>query len=131
MVVACLFPDFIGRNKSFSTMKRPKNPTGTTERKRGRPSPRTRHRKEDKDFERTIPARRTPESEKQHDRVVNEDEQLKVVNQREDNAQASTQASNETNPANEKSRADGSNENEHPEAADDNNEVHPRPPKAN
>ena len=69
-------------------MNRPKNPTRTEEKKRTKPSLRTRRREEREEFERTIPGRRTPETEKQHDRVVNEDEQLKVVNQREDNAQS-------------------------------------------
>jgi hypothetical protein len=107
-------------------MNRPKNPTETTQRKRTKPTPGTRHREEHVEFERSIPGRKTPESEKQHDRVVNEDEQLKVVNQREDNAQ-----SRDTTSENATSRADGSNENERLEAADDNNEVHPRSPKVN
>ena len=68
-------------------MSRPKNPTGASTRQTAKPSPKTRHREEHEEFERTIPGRRTPLAEKKHGRVVNEDEQLKVVNQREDNAQ--------------------------------------------
>ena len=45
-------------------MSRPKNPTGTSDRKRNRPVPKTRHREEHEEFERTIPGRRTPEIEK-------------------------------------------------------------------
>ena len=107
-------------------MSRPKNPTGTEGRKRTKPSLRTRRREEREEFERTIPGRRPPEIEKKHDRVVNEDEQLKVVNQSEDNAQ-----SRNVTRENEESPADGSKENERLEAPDDNNEVHPRAPKAN
>ena len=107
-------------------MNRPKNPTAPSERKRSRPSPRTRHIEEHEEFERSIPGRRTPEIELQQDRAVNEDEQLKVVNQREDNAQSRKETSE-----NEEGRADGSKENERIEAGDDNNEVHPRSPKVN
>jgi hypothetical protein len=107
-------------------MSRPKNPTGTAERKRKRPMPKARHREENEEFERTIPGRRPPEIEKKHDRVVNEEEQLKVVNQSEDNAQ-----SRKVTLENEESPANGSKENERLEAADDNNEVHPRSPKVN
>lgn len=107
-------------------MNRPKNPGGTAERKRTRPSPRTRHSEEHEEFQRSTPGRRTPETGKKHDRVVNEDEQLKVVNQREDNAQSQKETSE-----NAESRADGSKENERLEAADDNNEVNPRSPKVN
>jgi hypothetical protein len=109
-----------------TTMNRPKNPAGTAERRRKRPSPRTRHSEEHEEFERSIPGRRTPEIEKQRDRVVNEDEQLKVVNQREDNAQSRKETSE-----NSEGRADGSKENERLEAADDNSEVNPRSPKVN
>jgi hypothetical protein len=109
-----------------TAMRRPKNPTGTAERKRNRPTPRTRHSEEHEEFERTIPGRRAPEIEKKHDRVVNEDEQLKVVNQSEDNAQSPKVTSE-----NEESPVDGSKENERLEAADDNNEVNPRSPKVN
>ena len=107
-------------------MNRPKNPTGTKERKKTKPSLKTVRREEREEFERTIPGRRGPEIEKKHDRVVNEEEQLKVVNQSEDNAQSPNVTSE-----NEESRADGSKENERLEAADDNNEVNPRSPKVN
>ena len=107
-------------------MNRPKNPTGAEERKRTKPSLRSRRREEREEIERTIPGRRGPEIEKKHDRVVNEDEQLKVVNQSEDNAQSRNATSE-----NEESPADGSKENERLEAADDNNEVNPRSPKVN
>ena len=107
-------------------MSRPKNPTGASTRQAAKPSPKTRHREEHEEFERTIPGRRTPLAEKKHDRVVNEDEQLKVVNHREDNAQTPKVDSDK-----EEGRADGSNENERLEAADDNNEVNPRSPKVN
>ena len=107
-------------------MNRPKNPTGTKERKRTKTSLRTRHLEEREEFERTIPGRKTPEIEKKHDRVVNEDEQLKVVNQSEDNAQSRKVTSD-----NKEGPADGSKENERLEAADDHNEVNPRSPKVN
>jgi hypothetical protein len=107
-------------------MSRPQNPTGTSEKKRNRPGPKTRHRDEPEESERTIPGRKAPEIEKKHDRVINEDEQLKVVNQSEDNAQSRNVTSE-----NEKGPADGSKENENLEAPDDNNEVNPRAPKAN
>jgi hypothetical protein len=107
-------------------MSRPKNPTGIKERKRTKPSLRTRQREEREEFERTIPGRRGPEIEKKHDQVVNEEEQMKVVNQREDNAQSRKAPSED-----EESRADGSKENERLEAADDNSEVNPRSRKVN
>ena len=88
-------------------MNRPKNPTGAKERKRTKPSSKTRRREEREEFERTIPGREAPEIEKKHDRVVNEDEQLKVVNQNEDNAQ-----SRKVPSENEEGPADGSKENE-------------------
>ena len=107
-------------------MNRPKNPTGTKERKRTKPSLKSRRREEREEFERTIPGRSAPDIEKKHDRVVNEEEQLKVVNQSEDNAQ-----SRNVTQENEEGPADGSKENERLEAADDNNEVNPRSPKVN
>jgi len=106
-------------------MNRPKNPTGSVDRNRTRPSPKSRQRKENEELEKSIPVRKNPESEKR-DRVVNEDEQLKVVNQREDNAQSRKPVSE-----NEGALPDESNENERLEAADDNNEINPRSPKVN
>ena len=106
-------------------MNRPKNPIGTVERNRTKPAPKSRPRTEKEELERSTPVRRNPESEKR-DRVVNEDEQLKVVNQSEDNAQSRKPTSE-----NEESRADGSKENERIEGADDNSEVNPRSPKVN
>ena len=125
--MACYFQSLNVKNLILitTTMNRPKNPTGIKERKRTKTSLRTRRREEQEEFERTIPGSSAPETEKQHDRAVNEDEQLKVVNQREDNAQSRKA------PSENEENADGSKENERLEAADDNNEVNPRSPKVN
>ena len=106
-------------------MNRPKNPT-EKKRKRNKPSPTKRENHEE--FQRTIPGRRTPAVEKGRERIVNEDEQLKAVNYREDNAQSPAQnlADQENLPA-----SPEQNESERTEAPNDNNEVHPRPPKVN
>ena len=125
--MACYFESLVkGYNDlKHNIMNRPKNPTGTVDRNRTKPAPKSRPRKENEELKRSTPVRRNPESEKR-DRVVNEDEQLKVVNQREDNAQSRKPVSE-----NEGALPDGSNENERLEAADDNNEVNPRSPKVN
>ncbi len=47
------------------------------------------------DSQRTIPGKRTPEYERLNNRVVNEDEQQKAVNNSEDNAQSSESPRNE------------------------------------
>jgi hypothetical protein len=113
-------------------MSRPKNPTEKVARKRNRPSPRTRQREDHDDYTRTIPGRRTPENERRSERVVNEDEQLKVVNEREDNAQSRDNATaSGQRSETETNRTDQPHENERVEAGDDNNEVHPREPKVN
>jgi hypothetical protein len=106
-------------------MNRPKNPTEKRERKRNKPSSTTREHHEE--FQRTSPGRRTPGVEKGRERIVNEDEQLKDVNYREDNAQSPAQNLSDQNPP----AAPQENENERTEAPNDNNEVHPRPPKVN
>ena len=113
-------------------MSRPKNPTEKVARKRKRPAPRTRQREDHDDYIRSVPGRKIPENERQRERVVNEDEQLKVVNEGEDNAQSreNAPAPNQA-PESESIRTDGPHENERIEAADDNNEVHPREPKVN
>jgi len=108
-------------------MNRQKNPTEKTGRTRKGPSSKTKKRDTD-ESERTIPGKRTPTVEKQRERMVNEDEQLKTVNNIEDNAQ--TPAKAETSE-NDKDTSDRPQENERLEAGNDNNEVNPRPPKVN
>lgn len=104
-------------------MKGPRTPTERSARKPDQPSTKTRtHDAED----RTMPGRRSPGNEKERERVVNEDEQLKVVNNREDNAQ-----SVDTTPAEDSRPASHENESERLEAGYDNSEVNPRPPKVN
>lgn len=106
-------------------MNGPRKPTKQTAGKRDQPS--TKSRREEANHERTLPGRRSPDNEKQRERIVNEDEQLKVVNNREDNAQSSSPAPDaETHSA-----ATPENGNERIEAGYDNSEVHPRPPKVN
>ena len=105
-------------------MKGPRNPTDRTARTGDRPSPKTSTRRDAED--RTLPGRRSPGNEKQRERVVNEDEQLKVVNNREDNAQSVN-----TSPPEENRSSSQENENERLEAGYDNSEVNPRPPKVN
>jgi hypothetical protein len=105
-------------------MNGPRNPT---ERSRGRNDQPPKSRKRTAANERTLPGRHSPATEKQREKIVNEDEQLKVVNNREDNAQ-----SRGTQPQEEHERtASSENESERLEAAYDNSEVNPRPPKVN
>jgi hypothetical protein len=108
-------------------MSRPKNPTGNKVRSRNQPSSRA-ERHGNEDFDGTVPGRRSPEYEKQHARVLNEDEQNKVVNRREDNAQTSTEASSHDVDSFDRPNE---NQNDRLEAGDDNNEVNPRPRKVN
>ena len=109
-------------------MNRPKNPSENIKRERSQPSAKTREHERGDEFERSIPGKRTPEYVKQHDRTVNEDEQQKVVNVREDNAQSTPEPQrNETN----ESSGTAENQNDRLEAGDDNNEVNPRPRKVN
>jgi hypothetical protein len=105
-------------------MSRPKTPVERTENKNKQPSVPNRKRRTE-DHERTIPGRRTPEPERKRDRIVNEDEQLKAVNNREDNAQ-SQPAGLEHEP-----EVQSSPENIRLEAPDDNSEVNPRLRKVN
>ena len=112
------------------TMSRPKNPTEKIARKRNRPSPRTRQREDREEYTRSIPGGRAPENERKRERVVNEDEQQKVVNVTEDNAQTRENSPAQGQAA-ETDHASRPHENERLEAADDNNEVHPREPKVN
>ena len=107
-------------------MNRPKNPNGTAERNGLARHQKPVTMKSTKNLKGQFRLTKRPETEKQHDRVVNEDEQLKVVNQREDNAQ-----SRKATFRKRRKRAGGSKENERLEAADDNNEVNPRSPKVN
>ncbi len=103
-------------------MSRPKNPSA-------KQSPKA-SRENREEHERTIPGtgNRTPEYVKQNARVVNEDEQNKVVNRREDNAQAQEDsfayADNSPDRPSE-------NQNDRMGAGDDNSEVNPRPRKVN
>jgi len=113
-------------------MNRPKNPTEKIARKRNRPAPRTRQREDHDDVVRTIPSKRVPENEVRRERVVNEDEQQKVVNETEDNAQSRENSPAPSEPSeSEANRTGMPHENERLESADDNSEVHPRPPKVN
>jgi hypothetical protein len=107
-------------------MKRPNDPSEKVAKKRNHPSART--RKGEPEPERTVPSRRSPVVEKQRERIVNEEEQLKAVNNREDNAQSTsgTLPQEETPPA-----GPQDNESERLEAGYDNSEVNPRPPKVN
>jgi hypothetical protein len=83
------------------------------------------------EHDRTIPGKRNPEYEKTHARTVNEDEQLKVVNNREDNAQSSREPEPVTNETN-SSVAEGiQDENDRVEAGDDQSETNNRSPKVN
>lgn len=104
-------------------MKGPRNPTERSARKRDQPSTKTRTRDTE---DRTLPGRRSPGNEKERERVVNEDEQLKVVNNREDNAQSA-----DISRAADNRPVSHENESERLEAGDDNSEVNPRPPKVN
>ncbi len=104
-------------------MNGPRNPTERSARKRDRPSPKTSTRDAE---DRTLPGTRSVGNEKERKRVVNEDEQLKVVNNREDNAQSVSAPLTEDNRS-----SSQENENERLEAGYDNSEVHPRPPKVN
>jgi hypothetical protein len=113
-------------------MSRPKNPTEKIARKRNRPSPRTRQREDHDEFVRTIPGRRVPENEGVREQIVNEDDQTKVVNENEDNAQSRESAPPRNDVSeNDSTRTDLPDENDRIEAADDNSEVHPRSPKVN
>ncbi len=104
-------------------MSRPKTPVERTENK-NRPSGPNGKGKTD-GYERIIPERRAPEPERKRERLVNEDEQLKAVNVREDNAQSQT-AEMEHEP-----EAKPSGETIRLEAPDDNSEVNPRLRKVN
>ena len=97
-------------------MDGPRNPTERSQGKKDKPSPKSRTRTTE-----------SSATEKQRERIVNEDEQLKVVNNREDNAQsrgAQPQEENELTVSPE-------NESETLEAGYDNSEVNPRPQKVN
>jgi hypothetical protein len=84
------------------------------------------------EHDRSIPDRKNPEYEKIHSRAVNEDEQLKVVNQREDNAQSSPENSKAENDRTNSSIAEGiQDENERMEAGDDQSDSDSRSPKVN
>ncbi len=110
-------------------MRRPKTPA---ERERSQPHRNQRPSQKEpsenqEDLNRKIPGRRNPEYVKRHERVVNEDEQLKDVNYKEDNAQSSSEATNYDRNTD----APQENENERMEAGDDYSEVNPRPRKVN
>lgn len=106
-------------------MDGPRNPTERSQGKKDKPSPKSRTRTTERD--KTLQGRHSSATEKQRERIVNEDEQLKVVNNREDNAQsrgAQPQEENELTVSPE-------NESETLEAGYDNSEVNPRPQKVN
>lgn len=109
-------------------MNRPKDPSQKVQRERSQPSFQVRKARHPDDFERTIPGKRTPHFDKQYDRVVNTDEQQKIVNEKDDNVQTSQDP-----PVNnvEKKNWLSENENERLEAGNDNNEVNARPKDVN
>jgi hypothetical protein len=97
-------------------MNGPRNPTERSPGKKDQPSPKSRTRTTE-----------SSATEKQRERIVNEDEQLKVVNNREDNAQSrGAQTQEENEPA-----VSPENESDTLEAGYDNSEVNPRPQKVN
>jgi hypothetical protein len=101
-------------------MKRPKKPEELSRPERIQPANEGRRRSEE--TSRTIPGRRNIEPERKRGKIVNEDEQLKDVNQREVNAQSNDypESSQREAPSGEDVRL---------EAPDDNSEVNPRPRK--
>lgn len=107
-------------------MSRPKRPI-ERERTKKEPSSKARSPERPEEDERTVPGRRTPEYVKQEERVVNEDEQLKATNYREDNAQTTSERSQEDSHMNQPLES----QNERIEAGDDYSEVDPRPRKVN
>ena len=103
-------------------MSRPKTPVEKTENKNRPSGPNGKNNTEA--YERTISERRAPEPERKRHRLVNEDEQLKAVNVREDNAQSQS-------PAEHEPEAKSSEETIRLEAPDDSGEVNPRLRKVN
>lgn len=104
-----------------------------------RPSPRqpsAPNKQNPEDLDRPGPGRRTSEYDRQSSRGLNTDQQRKVVNERDPNAQ-----SQDSNPRNDnttdstesssRSEVPSDNSNERIEAPDDQNEVNPRSPKVN
>lgn len=109
-------------------MNRTKNPSEKIRRERIHASGQPAEREREPEVQRSIPGKRNPEYVKQHDRAVNEDEQEKVVNVREDNAQSDPEP--QTNEVDD-STGTSENQNDRLEAGDDNSEVNPRPRKVN
>src|SRR5690606_16416032 len=98
-------------------MRRPNNPEERLRPERNQPANESRR---DTEQDREIPGRRTGEPERKREKIVNEDEQLKDVNQREVNAQSAEENSQRELPTADDVRL---------EAPDDNAEVDPRPGK--
>ena len=116
---------------NFTTMNKPKGSPNKETRRTGN-QPTVRKKGDSEDSERTIPGKRTPESEKLNKRVVNEDEQQQAVNNKEDNAQTKGGLSNEDADAQSYQEPNHEKDtNEELEASDDQNEVHPRARKVN
>lgn len=107
------------RNNNPTIMRRPNNPEERSRPERKKPANESRR---DFETERTIPGRRNGEPERKREKIVNEDEQLKDVNQREANAQSVDAQDNSQRdwPTADDVRL---------EAPDDNAEVDPRPRK--
>jgi hypothetical protein len=82
--------------------------------------------------DRSVPGRRNPAYEKIQARAVNEDEQRKVVNQWEDNAQSVSPSSRNEEGATNAAIPEGiQDEKERLEAGEDQSELNNRLPKAN
>jgi hypothetical protein len=115
-------------------MSRPKETTKKETTKKSPRSPSREQRGPNKnEHDRSTPGRRNPEYEKLHSRAVNEDEQLKIVNNREDNAQSSSNNNRktETDATNSSIPEGVQDENDRVEAGDDQSEVNNRSPKVN
>lgn len=100
-------------------MRRPNNPDEKLRPERKQP---TNESRRDTQNEREIPGRRTGDPERKREKIVNEDEQLKDVNQREVNAQSTDEQENSQ-------REFPTADDVRLEAPDDNAEVDPRPRK--
>ena len=84
------------------------------------------------EYDRTVPGRKNPAYEKTNARAVNEDEQRKVVNHQEDNAQSVTPSFMGEEGATNAAIPEGiQDEKERLEAGEDQSELNNRSPKAN
>jgi hypothetical protein len=84
------------------------------------------------EYDRIIPVRRNPGNDKTNSRAVNEDEQHKVVNRQEDNAQSVTPSLSSEEGATNAAIPEGiQDEKERLEAGEDQSELNNRSPKGN